>query len=186
MTTIQGLPDPGEGLRLHLNENTGGCSPQVAAAVRAFDASALALYPDYKPAILETAAHLGIDPDWLMLTNGLDEGILLACIGYLAPRAPTALVDAGASPVAPSGQPEVIIVLPAFDSYAISAKAMRARVVALPHDSDYEFPLDAVLRRRITTLPVSTFWTRPASIRTWSSAGRSRRPTAWPECASVC
>ena len=23
---IQGYPDPGDGLRLHLNENTGGCS----------------------------------------------------------------------------------------------------------------------------------------------------------------
>lgn len=146
MTTIQGLPDPGEGLRLHLNENTGGCSPIVADAVRAFDGKALALYPDYKRAILEAAAHLGIDPDCVVLTNGLDEGILLACIGYLAPRAPAALVDAGASPVAPSGQAEVIVVLPAFESYAISAKAMGARVVALPHDRGFEFPLDAVLR----------------------------------------
>ena len=29
MTTIQGVPDLGPGLRLHLNENTGGCSPKV-------------------------------------------------------------------------------------------------------------------------------------------------------------
>ena len=31
---IQGYPDPGEGLRLHLNENTGGCSAQVLDAIR--------------------------------------------------------------------------------------------------------------------------------------------------------
>lgn len=146
MTLIQGIPDPGEGLRLHLNENTHGCSPRVAEAVRTVDAAGLALYPDYKPAILETAAHLGVDPDWLILTNGLDEGILLACVGYLAPRAPAALVETGAPPVAPSGQPEALIVLPAFESYAISAKAMGARVIAIPPRPDFAFPLDAVLR----------------------------------------
>jgi histidinol-phosphate aminotransferase len=146
MTTIQGIPDPGEGLRLHLNENTAGCSPRVAQVVRAFDGTALALYPDYKPAILETATYLGIDPDWLVLTNGLDEGILLTCLGYLVPRAPRALIEAGAPAVAPSGQAEVIVVLPAFESYAISSKAMGARVVAIPPAPGFAFPLDAVLR----------------------------------------
>ena len=45
--TIQGVPDLGPGLRLHLNENTGGCSPKVVEAVRAFTAERLALYPDF-------------------------------------------------------------------------------------------------------------------------------------------
>lgn len=146
MTLIQGIPDPGEGLRLHLNENTQGCSPRVAEAVRGIGAEGLALYPDYKPAVLETAAHLGVDPDWLVLTNGLDEGILLACIGYLAPRTPASLVELGAPPIAPSGQPEAIVVVPAFESYAISAKAMGARVVAIPSGPDFAFPLEAVLK----------------------------------------
>jgi len=30
---LQGYPDPGPGLRLHLNENTGGCSPKVLEAI---------------------------------------------------------------------------------------------------------------------------------------------------------
>ena len=34
---IQGYPDPGEGLRLHLNENTGGCSAAVIEAIRRVD-----------------------------------------------------------------------------------------------------------------------------------------------------
>ena len=42
--TIQGVPDLGPGLRLHLNENTGGCSPKVVEAVRAFDGTHLATY----------------------------------------------------------------------------------------------------------------------------------------------
>ena len=100
MTRIQGVPDLGPGLRLHLNENTGGCSPKVVEAVRAFDApSGWRLYPDYRAAVVETAAFLGVDPDWLVLTNGLDEGVLLAAIAYLVPRAPRALVELGAPDV---------------------------------------------------------------------------------------
>ena len=78
---IQGVPDLGPGLRLHLNENTGGCSPRVVEAVRSFDGPRLSLYPDFKDAVLETAAYLGVDPDQIVLTNGLDEGILLTSIG---------------------------------------------------------------------------------------------------------
>src|SRR6187399_882821 len=92
MTTIQGVPDLGPGLRLHLNENTGGCSQKVVEAVRAFDGPALATYPDFREAILETASFLGVDPDRIVLTNGLDEGILLVSIAYLASRTPDALV----------------------------------------------------------------------------------------------
>ena len=51
MTRIQGIPDLGPGLRLHLNENTGGCSPRVVEVVRAFDAQGLASYPDYRAAV---------------------------------------------------------------------------------------------------------------------------------------
>ncbi len=45
MTTIQGVRDLGPGLRLHLNENTGGCSPAVVAAVRAATGRPLARIP---------------------------------------------------------------------------------------------------------------------------------------------
>ena len=88
--TIQGVPDLGPGLRLHLNENTGGCSPAVVAAVRAFDTRALARYPDYRAAVTETAAFLGVDPGRIVLTNGLDEGLLLTAIAYLGGRTPAA------------------------------------------------------------------------------------------------
>ena len=106
---IQGVPNLGPGLRLHLNENTGGCSPKVVAAVRAFDATALALYPDFTDAVNETAAFLGVDPDRLVLTNGLDEGILLASIAFLGQRTPDALVELGASATTLSGAAEVIV-----------------------------------------------------------------------------
>jgi histidinol-phosphate aminotransferase len=126
---IQGIPDLGPGLRLHLNENTAGCSARVVEAVRAFDAQGLATYPDYRAAVIETAAFLGVDPDWLVLTNGLDEGVLLAAIGFLAN----------------AESPEVVVPMPAFDTYVTTAKAMRARIVAVPPAADYGFPVDDVI-----------------------------------------
>ena len=143
---IQGVPDLGPGLRLHLNENTGGCSPKVVEAVRSFNAERLALYPDFREAIVETAAYLGVDPGRIVLTNGLDEGILLASIAYLGNRTPTALVELGAPLTAPSGAAEIVVALPAFDPYLHAAKAMGARIVAVPAGPDYAFPVEGVLR----------------------------------------
>ena len=127
---IQGIPDLGPGLRLHLNENTGGCSSRVVDAVRAFDARGLATYPDYRAAVTETAAFLNVNPEWLVLTNGLDEGVLLSAIAFLAPCDAT---------------PEMVVAAPAFETYITTAKAMRARVVAVAPRPDYQYPLDAVV-----------------------------------------
>ncbi len=145
MTRIQGAPDLGPGLRLHLNENTGGCSPAVVDAVRAFDAARLATYPDFTDAVLETARFLQVDPGRVVLTNGLDEGILLTSIAYLAPRTPAPLVELGA-PFAGTAGPEILVALPTFDPYIQAARAMGARVVTVPPAPDYAFPVDAVLR----------------------------------------
>jgi histidinol-phosphate aminotransferase len=146
MTRIQGIPHLGDGVRLHLNENTGGCSPRVVDAVRAFDARRLATYPDYRAAVTETAAFLGVDPEWLVLTNGLDEGVLLAAIGYLGARTPEALVRAGGSFVAPGGQAEVVVAAPAFETYITTAKALGARVARVAPGPNFAFPLDGVLK----------------------------------------
>ena len=146
MATFQGVPDLGPGLRLHLNENTGGCSAKVVEAVRAFDGPALATYPDFKDAILETAAFLGVDPDRIVLTNGLDEGILLVSIAYLGNRTPEALVELGAPLTATSGAAEVLVAQPAFEPYLLGAHSLGARVVSVPPGKDFTFPLDGMLR----------------------------------------
>src|SRR5262245_14223650 len=134
--TIQGVPDLGPGLRLHLNENTGGCSQQVVEAVRGFDGVRLATYPDFGAAIYETAAYLGVDPDRMVLTNGLDEGILLTSIAYLTHRTPQALIELGAPMTAPTGVPEIVVAQPAFEPYLHAAQAMGARIVSLPPTKD--------------------------------------------------
>ena len=141
---IQGIPDLGPGLRLHLNEHTGGCSPAVLAAVRALDATALSTYPDYTPVVLETAAHFGVEPERLILTNGLDEGIFVAAMTYLAPATPAPLVARGA-PARLDGPPEIVIALPAFEAYASTATPVGATVVAIPPRPDFSFPADEVV-----------------------------------------
>jgi histidinol-phosphate aminotransferase len=148
--TIQGIADLGPGLRLHLNENTGGCSQKVIDAVRAFDGDTLARYPDFRQAVIETAAFLGVDPERVVLTNGLDEGILLASIAYLGHRTPTSLVELGAPLTVTSGAPQVVVSQPAFEPYLHAAHAMGARVVAVPPGPDFEFPLEGVLKALTT------------------------------------
>ena len=128
---IQGYPDPGEGLRLHLNENTGGCSPRVLEAIRNLRTSDIATYPSYAKLVLACARHFGVDPDSVLLTNGLDEGILMAAVGHIA-RA--RVQDA-----------ETIVPLPAFDPYPNSTSAVGATAVRVRPGADFSFPTRGVL-----------------------------------------
>ena len=124
---------PAGGLRLHLNENTAGCSPAVLEALRGITGEAAACYPDYSAPIAACCDHLGIPADHLLLTNGLDEGILAASVAALR-GSPGAL------------RPEAIVIVPAFDMYAASADAAGGRVVEILQGPQFEFPLDSVLR----------------------------------------
>ena len=72
------VPTPATGLRLHLNENTSGCSRAVLEAVRRLTGEDAAYYADQSAAIAACARHLQVDERHLVLTNGLDEGILAA------------------------------------------------------------------------------------------------------------
>ena len=128
---IQGYPDPGDGLRLHLNENTGGCSPRVLEAIRQVRPSDVSVYPSYREAVTATARHFGVNPDWVLLTNGLDEGILMAAVGHIAKAR---VHDA-----------ETIIPLPAFDPYPNSTTAVGATAVRVPPGIDFAFPTQAVI-----------------------------------------
>jgi histidinol-phosphate aminotransferase len=120
------------GLRLHLNENTAGCSPKVQRVLRDLTREDAAFYPDYDAAIAASAAHFGVTPDHVVLTNGLDDGIMLASL--VALRGATA-----ADPF------EAIVVQPAFDMYAACADAMGAKIVEVPPQADLAFPLQQVL-----------------------------------------
>jgi histidinol-phosphate aminotransferase len=122
---------PASGIRLHLNENTAGCSPRVLAALHAMTREQAAWYPDYDAAIAACASRLGVPPREVLLTNGLDEGILLVALAALR----------GSRPEDPY---EAIVVQPAFDMYAACADAVGGKVVEIAPRPDFSFPLDAV------------------------------------------
>jgi histidinol-phosphate aminotransferase len=122
-------------LRLHLNENTSGCSPRVLEAIGDLAGEDLAFYPEYDDVVRETAACVGVAPDHLLLTNGLDEGILAAVI--VAARA---RVEHGGGL-----RPEVIVPQPAFDMYGVCSRAVGAAVVPVAPRPDLRFPIEGVL-----------------------------------------
>ena len=121
---------PASGLRLHLNENTAGCSPAVIDAIRALTREQIAEYPDYDAVNDAAAARLHVQTDSLLLTNGLDEGILVASMVALR---------------ATGGDAEGIVVVPAFDMYAACTDALGGRVIQVPLGDDFEFPVERVL-----------------------------------------
>lgn len=123
---------PAAGLRLFLNENTAGCSPAVMQALATVTREQVAFYPDYDEAIAACAARLGVASDRIVLTNGLDEGILVLSMAALR-----------GSPI--ESPFETIIVVPAFDMYAVYADAAGGRVIQVPAGQDFTFPLDRVV-----------------------------------------
>jgi histidinol-phosphate aminotransferase len=119
-------------LRLHLNENTGGCSPAVIDAIGEISAQDVAVYPDYALLSRECAAYLGVSEAHVVLTNGLDEGLLAATVSaFRFPR------DSAAPP-------EAIIPGPAFEMYSVFVNAAGGRVVSIPPGAAFAFPLEGV------------------------------------------
>jgi histidinol-phosphate aminotransferase len=135
---------PSSGLRLHLNENTAGCSPKVLSAIHALTREQAAFYPDYEEAIGAVASRLGVREEEVLLTNGLDEGILAAAVVATRARSPRA---AAAVSIGSAGDstPEAIVIVPAFYMYAACAEAAGARIVEVPLQRDFSFPLEGVL-----------------------------------------
>src|SRR5262245_50206000 len=120
------------GLRLHQNENTGGCSPRVIEALAALRPDQITYYPPYEAATRTCAAYIGVHPDRLTLVNGLDEGIMAAAVGYLR-STPDGFV------------PEAIIPEPAFEIFGIDTEVVGGRPVRIAPNPDFSFPLERVL-----------------------------------------
>jgi histidinol-phosphate aminotransferase len=84
-----------------------------------------------------------VQPDEVVLTNGLDEGILAASVSALR-----------------GTRADAIVCVPAFYMYAVCADAAGGRVVEVPVNPDYSFPLDGMLRA-ITSDTRVIFLTNP-------------------------
>jgi histidinol-phosphate aminotransferase len=116
-------------LRLHFNENTGGCSPAVLAALRSIAPTDTAFYPDYSPVTSAAERYFNVPAGWVQLTNGLDEGLHVT-----AQAAARGCANAAA-----------IIVEPAFEMYAACADAAGLREIHIAPEVDFTFPLQQIL-----------------------------------------
>ena len=133
-------------MRLHLNENTAGCSPAVIDVLRQLGRADAGFYPDYEDTRQSVADYFGVPAAYVLLTNGLDEGILAACGAALRDRR--------------GGVPETLGVVPAFDMYETLTVALGGRMVMLPLDRDFAHPIER-LREAITAETRIVFLANP-------------------------
>ena len=128
MTYVAATAQPG-GLRLHLNENTAGCSPAVLDAIRSMARTDASEYPDYAGVTAQAEEYFGVGRGWVQITNGLDEGLHV--------------VAQSAKLLDPAF--EGIVVEPAFEMYAACIESVGGQQVTVPPAADLTFSVDAVL-----------------------------------------
>jgi histidinol-phosphate aminotransferase len=147
MSHYQKPPELYEGLRLHQNENTGGCSPRVLEALAALRPEQIGFYPPYAAATEAVATYLGVAEDRITLANGLDEGIMALAVACLR-----------ASIGGP--QLEAIVPEPAFEIFRFDTAVAGGRLVQVMPRAGFVFPLDEVLAA-ITPQTRVVFLTNP-------------------------
>jgi histidinol-phosphate aminotransferase len=110
--------------KLNSNENPFGPSPRAISALTAFAADA-ALYPDGGCSSLkkDLSGFLGVDADRLIVGNGSENIIELACLAFLNPG------------------DRVITLGPSFGLHEIYARAMSASVEKIEVGADLQFDL---------------------------------------------
>ena len=116
-----------ETLRLDFNENTVACSPKVREVLGCISAGSLTRYPERAPVEAIVAAHLGLAPSQVALTNGVDEAIHVLFEAFL---------DEG---------DELLLPVPTYTMYEIYASATDARAVAVQAADDLQFPFERLL-----------------------------------------
>jgi histidinol-phosphate aminotransferase len=111
-----------DALRLDFNENTFAASPKVVERLRQVTAEELTKYPEREGVERVAAAHFALQPDQVLLTNGVDEAIHLVCAAFLE-----------------EGD-EALIATPTFFMYDVSASMMTAGLKKVQSDASLEFP----------------------------------------------
>jgi histidinol-phosphate aminotransferase len=117
------------GLRLDFNENTFACSPKVLETLGRVSRAELTMYPEREHVERIAAAHLRLDPGEILLTNGVDEAIHVLCQTYLAEA------------------DEMLLPVPTYSMYAVYGSGTDAKVVEVPANADFVFPIESLLAK---------------------------------------
>ena len=121
------LEGRGGKLRLDFNENTVGCSPAVARALRKISSADVSIYPEQETVRKQLANYFRVSPEELLLTNGTDDALHLVTDTY---------VERG---------DEVLMVEPTFAMYRFYSELAGAKIQALRYDAKLRFPTVEVL-----------------------------------------
>ncbi|HEY2466930.1 MAG TPA: histidinol-phosphate transaminase [Terracidiphilus sp.] len=116
-----------DALRLDFNENTVACSPKVKETLAQISAGQLTRYPERAPVERIVAEHLGVPPEQVVLTNGVDEAIHVLFETFL---------DSG---------DELLLPVPTYTMYEVYASATDARVVAVQASADLQVPFERLI-----------------------------------------
>ena len=117
-----------DALRLDFNENTFAPSPRVLETIAALTAEGLTKYPERAPVEQIVAAHLGLAPQQVLLTNGVDEAIHIICAAFL------------------ESEDEAVVWTPSFFMYDVSIELMApGGLRRVQSDASMSFPLERLL-----------------------------------------
>jgi histidinol-phosphate aminotransferase len=116
-----------KGLRLDFNENTVACSPRVLEALGRIAAADLAKYPERGVVEAKVAQHLQLEPEQVLLTNGVDEAIHVLCQTYL------------------DREDEFLFPTPTYSMYEVYGSCTDATVKTVACGEDFAFPFEALL-----------------------------------------
>jgi histidinol-phosphate aminotransferase len=114
-------------LRLDFNENTVACSPAVRDVLARISTEDLTRYPEREPVEATVAAHLGLRPEQVVLTNGVDEAIHVLFGAFL---------DAG---------DELLLPVPTYTMYEVYALVTDAKIVTVQADEGLAFPFERLI-----------------------------------------
>jgi len=117
------------GLSLDLNESMAGCSPRVLARLRSLSAADVSLYPQREVGERLVANFLGLAPEQVLLTNGMDEALSLVFTTYLGPG------------------DELLFADPTFVMYPMLGEAIGAQVVRLQSGEELALPVADLVAR---------------------------------------
>jgi histidinol-phosphate aminotransferase len=115
------------GLSLDLNESMAGCSPRVLARLRSLSAADVSLYPQREAGELLVANFLGLAPEQVLLTNGMDEALSVLFTSYLGE------------------DDELLFADPTFVMYRVLGDALGAKVVRPQSGEDLALPIADLL-----------------------------------------
>jgi len=112
-------------IRLDFNENTRGCSPRVAEALRRASTEDISCYPSYDEFRKRLSRKINVKD--VLLTNGSDEAIKLVIETY---------VEKG---------DKVVMAVPTFAMFAKDLRMAQADITEIPYKDGMAFPLEGYL-----------------------------------------